>query len=94
MQRLQNGQSLLTNQIRRAAVSVTLNIAESHGKYHYKDRIKYLHQARGSLVEVWAAARIAKKLGYENTNTERQVKDLRIKLANFINVTQQQMNND
>jgi four helix bundle protein len=39
----------LTSQIRRAAVSLTNNIAEGHGRYHYLDQIKFMLQARGSL---------------------------------------------
>jgi four helix bundle protein len=42
----------LANQIRRAAVSLTNNIAEAHGRYHYLDQIKFLRQARGSLQEM------------------------------------------
>jgi four helix bundle protein len=42
----------LTNQIRRAAVSLTNNIAEAHGRYHYLDQIKFLRQSRGSLQEL------------------------------------------
>lgn len=42
----------LASQIRRAAVSLTNNISEGHGRYHYPDRIKFLLQARGSLEEL------------------------------------------
>jgi four helix bundle protein len=42
----------LASQIRRAAVSLTNNIAEGHGRYHYPDQIKFLLQARGSLEEL------------------------------------------
>jgi len=42
----------LASQIRRAAVSLTNNIAEGHGRYHYPDQIKFLLQARGSLSEL------------------------------------------
>jgi four helix bundle protein len=42
----------LTNQIRRAVVSLTNNIAEAHGGYHYLDQIKFLRQSRGSLQEL------------------------------------------
>ena len=42
----------LTNQIRRPAVSLTNNIAEAHGRYHYLDQTKFLRQARGSLQEL------------------------------------------
>ncbi|HEY4416466.1 MAG TPA: four helix bundle protein [Verrucomicrobiae bacterium] len=42
----------LASQIRRAAVSLTNNIAEGHGRYHFPDQIKFQIQARGSLVEL------------------------------------------
>ena len=42
----------LTSQIRRAAVSLTNNIAEGHGRYHFLDQIKFMLQARGSLEEI------------------------------------------
>ncbi len=42
----------LASQIRRAAVSVTNNIAEGHGRYHYLDNIRFLFQSRGSLAEL------------------------------------------
>ncbi len=42
----------LASQIRRAAVSLTNNIAEGHGRYHYLDQIKFQLQARGSLSEL------------------------------------------
>lgn len=42
----------LANQIRRAAVSLTNNIAEGHGRYHFLDQIRFTLQARGSLEEL------------------------------------------
>src|SRR5215212_9498327 len=42
----------LASQIRRAAVSLTNNIAEGHGRYHYLDQIKFVLQSRGSLEEL------------------------------------------
>jgi four helix bundle protein len=42
----------LASQVRRAAVSLTNNIAEGHGRYHYLDQIKFYLQARGSLTEL------------------------------------------
>lgn len=42
----------LVSQIRRAALSLTNNISEGHGRYHYPDQIKFLLQARGSLEEL------------------------------------------
>lgn len=42
----------LTNQIRRAAVSLTNNISEGHGRYHFLDQIRFTLQSRGSLEEL------------------------------------------
>jgi four helix bundle protein len=41
----------LANQIRRAAVWVTNNIAEGHGRFHFLEEIKFMLQSRGSLEE-------------------------------------------
>jgi four helix bundle protein len=42
----------LASQIRRASVSLTNNIAEGHGRYHFPDQIRFQLQARGSLEEL------------------------------------------
>src|SRR5213080_2282630 len=42
----------LASQIRRAAVSLTNNIAEGHGRYHFADQVRFLLGARGSLQEL------------------------------------------
>ena len=42
----------LASQIRRAAVSLTNNIAEGHGRYHFADQVRFFLGARGSLQEL------------------------------------------
>lgn len=42
----------LGRQIRRAAVSLTNNMAEGHGRFHYPDQIRFLLHSRGSLEEL------------------------------------------
>lgn len=42
----------LARQIRRAAVSLTNNIAEGHGRWHFLDHIKFVLQSRVSLEEL------------------------------------------
>ena len=54
----------LTNQIRRAAVSVPSNIAEGYGRPSGKDRVHFFWIAKGSLLEVESQFLIAKDLGY------------------------------
>lgn len=42
----------LASQLRRAARSVTANIAEGFGRFHFRDNYKFCSNARGSLFEV------------------------------------------
>ena len=42
----------LTDQIIRASRSITANIAEGHGRFHFQEQIQFCRQARGSLSEV------------------------------------------
>src|SRR5205809_6849523 len=42
----------LASQIRRAAVSLTNNIAEGHGRYHFADQVRFFLGSRGSLREL------------------------------------------
>src|SRR5437588_2799652 len=42
----------LASQIRRAPVSLTNNMAEGHGRYHYPDQIRFFLHSRGSLEEL------------------------------------------
>ncbi len=54
----------LTNQMRRAAVSVASNIAEGKGKSSDRDFAVFLCHARGSLQELETQFLIARELGY------------------------------
>src|SRR5206468_38983 len=42
----------LANQMRRAGVSVTNNIAEGHGRWHYQENIRFCRISRGSVDEL------------------------------------------
>ena len=54
----------LTNQPRRASVSVASNIAEGHGKSSKGEYIQFLGHARGSNGEVQTQLVIARGLGF------------------------------
>jgi four helix bundle protein len=42
----------LDGQMRRASVSLTNNIAEGHGRYHFQENIQFCRISRGSLMEL------------------------------------------
>jgi len=42
----------LVLQMRKAALSLTNNIAEGHGRYHWQENIQFVRQSRGSLEEL------------------------------------------
>lgn len=42
----------LVDQMIRASRSVTANIAEGYGRYHYQENIQFCRQTRGSLTEL------------------------------------------
>ena len=54
----------LADQLRRAASSVPLNIAEGSGKFSDKDFTRFLYNARGSLFETVTCLKLAANLNY------------------------------
>jgi four helix bundle protein len=42
----------MVDQIRRASNAISSNIAEGYGRYSYKEKIRYMHIARGETYEL------------------------------------------
>lgn len=81
----------ITNQLRRASVSIVSNIAEGASKNSATERKRYYSIARSSLVEVDTQIEIALLLGYvANDNIigiEENIKSLFAMLTNLIKKT-------
>lgn len=58
----------LVSQMRRAAISITSNIAEGFGRQGYKEKIQFYYVAHGSLTELKNQIIAAKDIKYLNTD--------------------------
>ena len=58
----------LTNQLRRAGLSVASNIAEGYGRFSTKEYKNFLSIARGSVLEVQTQLLIAERLAFGSLN--------------------------
>lgn len=64
----------LGDQIRRAAVSITANLAEGSGRQSLKEKIHFIKISYGSLMEVFCELQTACDLGYM---TDEQLNNIR-----------------
>jgi four helix bundle protein len=64
----------LIDQLKRCSRSVTANIAEGHGRFHYQDNLKFCRNARGSLNEILDHLICAQD---ESLITDKQLHNLR-----------------
>ena len=75
----------LTNQIRRAAVSIPSNIAEGAARSGKKEFLKFLYISLGSLSEVETQLIIAKRLAYIKDYDENELTEVKRMLIGLIN---------
>ncbi len=78
----------LTDQIRRAAVSIPSNIAEGKGRSTAKDFVHFLNTARGSLYELKTQLYIAREIAYlteeDFSSFHKQIENLSHKIVSMI----------
>ncbi|HDK26999.1 MAG TPA: four helix bundle protein [Candidatus Atribacteria bacterium] len=75
----------LTNQIRRAAISIPSNIAEGAARNSTKEYIQFLYISLGSIAEIETQLIIAKNLDYlKSENLSKDIKNIKGKLINLI----------
>ena len=80
----------LTNQMRRAAVSVASNIAEGHGRTE-AEFARYLSISLGSLAELETQLEIARRVGYFSEQAFTQLSEEANVLGRQLNVLSQRV---
>lgn len=75
----------LINQIRRAAVSITSNIAEGFSRQSNKEKIQFYCISRGSLTELQNQLLIAKDVGYLVNEKFKKIAEQTVKVHKLIN---------
>jgi four helix bundle protein len=56
----------IKDQMRRAAMSIPLNIAEGQGRMHGREKRQFYNTARGSLLECVPLIELCQRIGYIN----------------------------
>jgi len=75
----------LTNQLRRASVSVASNIAEGYGRNSRGEYKQFLGMARGSNLEVQTQLLIASELDYGGLECRRKAEGLSTEIERMLN---------
>jgi four helix bundle protein len=77
----------LTNQLRRAAVSIPSNIAEGKGRLSTGELIQFLGIARGSTLEVQTQLELASMLGFGDQVGMLEAQELVVEEIKILNAT-------
>ena len=75
----------ITSQIRRAAASITANIAEGFARFHFNDKIKFYLNSRGSAAEVQNFLLLTKDLGFINLDICKNLGSAAAEVRKLIN---------
>jgi four helix bundle protein len=75
----------LTNQLRRAAVSIVSNISEGYARSTRGEFILLLGYARGSCAEVEAQLSLASKLGFASENNIEKIEAVCSEVGRMLN---------
>lgn len=76
---------VLSDQMRRSAVSIPSNIAEGQGRNSDKEFVNFLSIARGSLWELETQVEICERLQYIDTNLKNKVLTQTTEISKMLN---------
>ena len=74
----------LCDQLRRASISITSNIAEGVTRYSVKDKAHFIEISYGSLMEVSSQFEIAEELGYVSSEERLSMDQLIEEVARLL----------
>lgn len=75
----------LVNQMRRAAVSITSNVAEGFSRQSLKEKIQFYFMSKGSNIELQNQLLIAKDVGYLNKDDFNEIAKQSVTVNKLIN---------
>ncbi|MGB2821209.1 MAG: four helix bundle protein [Phycisphaerae bacterium] len=76
----------LARQMRRAAVSLTNNIAEGYGRHHWQENTQFCRQSRGSIMELVEDINVCVDEGYADPeHLEKLKREDALKLVKLLN---------
>lgn len=78
------GRSYLADQLRRAATSVVLNIAEGAGEFAAAEKARFFRMARRSAVECAAVFDIADRLRLADAQRVAEVRSLAVRIVSML----------
>ena len=75
----------LAAQIRRAAISVTANLAEGYGRFSYQENMQFSRQSRGSVFELRDHLTTALDVGYVSREEYKELEGLAMQVIRLLN---------
>jgi len=82
----------LTSQIRRAAVSITSNLAEGTSRFSLKDKSHFIEIAYGSLMETYSQLQVAVDMGYISEDSVARIAPFVVELRNKLSALRRSYN--
>lgn len=76
----------LVDQLKRAAVSITSNIAEGFSRHSYKEKVQFYYLALGSLTELQNQIILTKDVGYITVKEYEDLEGMMISLHKLLNL--------